>query len=103
MNLNNQTTIDQLAGLFASRKDSLDDHILWISQTGDVKLDVRSPYADERAFSQAQPALFACIKMYRRGQGYVGKKAAADKDFMARVLQSLKSEWASHHALPKSA
>ncbi|MGA8134022.1 MULTISPECIES: hypothetical protein [Pseudomonas] len=103
MNLNNQTTIDQLAGLFASRKDSLDDHILWISQTGDVKLDPRSPYADERAFSQAQPALFACIKMYRRGQGYVGKKAAADKDFMARVLQSLKSEWAAHHALPKSA
>lgn len=103
MNLNNQPTIDQLARLFAARKDSLDDHILWISETGDVKLDGRSPYTDERAFSQAQPALFACVKMYRRGQGYVGKKAAADKDFMARVLQTLKSEWASQHALPKSA
>jgi len=103
MNLNNQPTIDQLARLFASRKDSHDDHILWISATGDVKLDGRSPHTDERAFSQAKPELFACVKMYRRGQGYVGKKAAADNDFMGRVLQTLKSEWASHHALPKSA
>ena len=103
MNLNNQPTIDQLARLFALRKDSLDDHILWISETGDVKLDGRSPYNDERAFSLARPELFACVKMYRRGQGYVGKKAAADKDFMARVLQTLKFEWASRQALPKSA
>ncbi|NVZ99515.1 hypothetical protein [Pseudomonas gingeri] len=103
MNLNNQPTIDQLARLFASRKDSHDDHILWINQAGDVRLDARSPYTDERAFSQARPELFACLKMYRRGQGYVGKKAAADQDFMGRVLQALKAEWASHQALAKSA
>jgi hypothetical protein len=33
--------------------------------------------------------------MYRRGQGYVGKKAAADKDFIGNVLQTLKQTWAS--------
>ena len=33
--------------------------------------------------------------MYRRGQGYVGKKAAADKDFIGRVLETLKAEWQS--------
>ena len=31
--------------------------------------------------------------MYRRGQGYVGKKAAADTDFMSRVLQTLTLTW----------
>jgi len=103
MNLNNQPTIDQLARLFALRKDSHDDHILWISESGEVKLDGRSPYTDERAFSQAKSDLFACIKMYRRRQGYTGKKAAADKDFMGRVLQTLQAEWDSRQALPKSA
>nr|BFE89714.1 hypothetical protein GCM10020185_02500 [Pseudomonas brassicacearum subsp. brassicacearum] len=33
--------------------------------------------------------------MYRRGQGYVGKKAAADKDFIGRVLQTLTQAWQS--------
>ncbi|WP_017903883.1 hypothetical protein [Pseudomonas asplenii] len=103
MNLNNHPTIDQLAGLFASRKDSHDDHILWISETGEVRLDRRASHVDEQHFSRAQPDLLACLVMYRRGQGYTGKKAAADRDFMSRVLQNLKAEWNAHHALAKSA
>jgi hypothetical protein len=35
----------------------------------------------------------ARLKMYRKGQGYVGKKAAADKEFLGQVLQTLSSEW----------
>jgi hypothetical protein len=35
----------------------------------------------------------ARLRMYRRGQGYVGKKAAADKVFMSRVLQTLRNAW----------
>jgi hypothetical protein len=33
--------------------------------------------------------------MYRRGHGYVGKKAAADRDFIGNVLQTLKQAWDS--------
>ncbi len=103
MNLNNQPTIDELARLFASRKDSHDDHILWINHTGNVRLDARSSHTDEHAFTQARSELFACLTMYRRGQGYVGKKAAADKNFMSDVLQALKAKWAFHQPLAKSA
>lgn len=50
MNLNNNPTIDQLAQLFAVRKDSLDDHLLWVSQTGEVRLDRLPPNTVEDEF-----------------------------------------------------
>ncbi|NBA95982.1 hypothetical protein [Pseudomonas sp. R5(2019)] len=93
MNLNDQPTVDELAKLFAARKDTLDNHILWVSESGTVQIDTLAPFTQESEFEQHTPALRARLKMYRRGQGYVGKKAAADKDFMARVLQTLKQEW----------
>jgi hypothetical protein len=89
MNLNNQPTIDELARMFAAKKDSHDSHILWISKSG------LSPHAHEAEFDQNNQNLLARLKMYRRGQGYVGKKAAADKDFIGNVLQTLKQAWAS--------
>ena len=52
MNLNNNPTIDQLAQLFAVRKDSLDDHLLWVSQTGEVRLDRLPPNTVEDEFEE---------------------------------------------------
>ena len=95
MNLNNQPTIDELAHLFAAQKDSQDSHILWISKSGQVHIDCLSTHADETEFDKNNQNLLARLKMYRRGQGYVGKKAAADKDFIGNVLQTLKQAWAS--------
>ena len=95
MNLNNQPTIDELARMFAAKKDSHDNHILWISKCGQVHIDPLSPHAHEAEFDQNNQNLLARLKMYRRGQGYVGKKAAADKDFIASVLQTLKQAWNS--------
>ncbi|MEB0045922.1 MULTISPECIES: hypothetical protein [unclassified Pseudomonas] len=95
MNLNNQPTIDELARMFAAQKDSQDSHILWISKSGQVHIDCLSPHAHEEEFDKNNHNLLARLKMYRRGQGYVGKKAAADKDFIGRVLQTLKHAWAS--------
>ncbi|WP_347905685.1 hypothetical protein [Pseudomonas purpurea] len=93
MNLNNQPTIDELARMFAAQKDSHDSHILWVSTSGQVHIDCLSPHAHEAEFEQNTRDLCARLKMYRRGQGYVGKKAAADKDFIGRVLQTLRNEW----------
>lgn len=95
MNLNNQPTIDELARMFAAQKDSHDSHILWISKSGQVHMDSLSPHAHEAEFDQNNHDLLARLKMYRRGQGYVGKKAAADRDFIGSVLQTLKQAWAS--------
>ncbi|AHL34976.1 hypothetical protein CD58_19770 [Pseudomonas brassicacearum] len=95
MNLNNQPSIDELARMFAAHKDTLDNHILWISKTGQVHMDCLSPYTQEDEFEKNTQDLCARLKMYRRGQGYVGKKAAADKDFMGRVLQTLTQAWES--------
>ncbi|MBC2657900.1 hypothetical protein H7A76_20865 [Pseudomonas sp. MSSRFD41] len=95
MNLNNQPTIDELARMFAARKDSHDSHILWIAKSGQVHIDCLSPHSHEAEFDRNNQELAARLKMYRRGQGYVGKKAAADKDFIGRVLETLKTEWQS--------
>ena len=95
MNLNNQPTIDELARLFAARKDSLDSHILWVCDSGEVRIDKVSPLAGEEEFEQRNPNMRARIKMYRRGHGYVGKKAAADTHFIGNVLQTLQHEWAA--------
>lgn len=96
MNLNNQPSIDELARLFAAQKDSHDSHILWISKSGQVHIDCLSPHAHEAEFDRKNQQLLARLKMYRRGQGYVGKKAAADKDFIGNVLQTLKQTWAQN-------
>lgn len=93
MNLNEQPTIQELAKLFAARKDTLDSHILWICEAGEVHIDSLSPCTTEDEFEQRKPAMRARMKMYRRGQGYVGKKAAADTQFVGRVLETLQQEW----------
>ncbi|MBJ9973897.1 hypothetical protein IAE35_02380 [Pseudomonas sp. S75] len=94
MNLNNNPTIDQLARLFAARKDSQDDHLLWVSQTGEVRLDRLPANTVEHESERHMPeSMCARFKVYRRGQGYVGKKAAADTGFVERVLMTLQQEW----------
>ena len=95
MNLNNQPTIDELARMFAAQKDKHDSHILWIAKSGQVHIDCLSPHAHEEEFDKNNQDLLARLKMYRRGQGYVGKKAAADRDFIGRVFDTLKNEWQS--------
>lgn len=100
MNLNNQPTVNELARLFAAQKDTLNDHILWISDAGDVRIEPVTACKEETEFEKDRPQMRAHLKMYRRGQGYVGKKAAADTDFMSRVLQTLTLTWKKAQAEP---
>jgi hypothetical protein len=93
INLNNQPTIDELAQLFAARKDTLDDHVLWICEEGRVHIDPVAPCSPAGDSGSVHPKMRARLRTYRRGHGYVGKKAAADREFMGRVLHTLKSEW----------
>ena len=95
MNLNNQPTIDELAEMFAAQKDTLDDHILWIGKSGEVQLDCLAPNTQEAEFDRNNRELAARLKMYRRGQGYVGKKAAADRNFIEQVFDTLNNAWAA--------
>ncbi|AVE03090.1 hypothetical protein BK648_21050 [Pseudomonas poae] len=95
MNLNNQPTINELAEMFAAQKDTLDDHILWVGKSGEVKIDCLAPHTEEAEFDRNNRELAARLKMYRRGQGYVGKKAAADRNFIEQVFDTLNNAWAS--------
>jgi hypothetical protein len=95
MNLNNQPTIKELAEMFAAQKDTLDDHILWVGKSGEVKIDCLAPHTEEAEFDRNNRELAARLKMYRRGQGYVGKKAAADRNFIEQVFDTLNNAWAS--------
>ncbi|QKZ04766.1 MULTISPECIES: hypothetical protein [Pseudomonas] len=93
MNLNNQPTIEELAQLFASRKDTLDNHILWVCESGEVHIDGMARHAGEAEFEQSKPTMRARLRTYRRGQGYIGRKAAADREFIGRVLHTLEDQW----------
>ena len=92
MNLNNQPTVDELARLFAVRKDTHDSHILWVSESGDVHIEGLEHHACEQAFESDRPQMRARLRTYRRGKGYVGRKAAADRDFMVKVFHTLQHE-----------
>lgn len=93
MNLNQEPTVDQLAQLLATRKDRNDSHILWVCESGQVHVEGLGEHAEEAAFESTRPSMRARLRTYRRGLGYVGKKAAADRDFVSRVLHTLKQEW----------
>ncbi|TBU88310.1 hypothetical protein [Phytopseudomonas dryadis] len=103
MNLNDQPGIDELAQLFAKQKDSHDNHILWVCETGEVRLDRLPADQEEEEFVKHHPTLRARLRTYRRGQGYVGRKAAADRDFIGRVLQTLEHEWRRPQRKPDEA
>ncbi|MGL5995946.1 MAG: hypothetical protein ACRC1I_05400, partial [Pseudomonas proteolytica] len=75
--------------------DTLDDHILWIGKSGEVQIDCLAPHTEEAEFDRNNRELAARLKMYRRGQGYVGKKAAADRNFIEQVFDTLNNAWAS--------
>ncbi|MNT61987.1 hypothetical protein D3C72_1996700 [compost metagenome] len=45
----------------------------------------------------------ARLRTYHRGKGYVGKKAAADKEFIGRVYQTLQQEWPAARNKPEVA
>ena len=98
MNLNEQPTIDQLASLLAKQKDSHGNHIVWICRAGTVHIDCLPPGANEEEFIKRTPNLSARLKTYHRGLGYVGRKAAADTDFVGKVLQNLQHAWARQQA-----
>ncbi|SDG88141.1 hypothetical protein SAMN05216588_101292 [Pseudomonas flavescens] len=98
MNLNKQPTIDDLAQLFAKRKDSLDNHILWVCQSGEVRIDCLPSDQQEHEFVSQRPSLRTRLRTYRRGQGYVGRRAAADRDFLRSVLRTLEHEWTGQQA-----
>lgn len=93
MNITRHATTDELARLFAARKDTLDCHLLWLSDTGEVHLDAMAPCSQESEFRDLHPQMRVCVKMFRRGQGYVGKKAAADQAYLESLLKDLEAEW----------
>lgn len=95
MNLNQQPSIDELARLFAARKDKEGSHILWICESGEVHIDSLAPEIAEEEFVRRQPSMRARLRTYHRGKGYVGRKAAADRDFIGRVYRTLQQEWPS--------
>lgn len=103
MNLNNQHTPEDLAKLFAARKDKQESHILWIAENGEVHLDALAPELGEEEFEKRTPAMRARLKTYHRGKGYVGKKAAADKEFIGRVYRTLQQEWPAARNQPEVA
>ncbi|WP_349572442.1 hypothetical protein [Azotobacter salinestris] len=94
MNLNNDAlSPEDLAQLFAQRRDKSESHILWVCEEGEVHLDRLPAGMEEEEFEKRTPAMRVRLRAYRRGKGYVGKKAAADREFIGRVHQTLTEHW----------
>jgi len=93
MNLNHSLSPEDLARLFAERKDKNESHILWVCDQGDVHLDRLPAGMEEEEFEKRTPNMRVRFRAYRRGKGYVGRKAAADADFIGRVHRTLTEQW----------
>jgi len=48
---------------------------------------------EEAEFEKCIPTMRVRLRTYRRGSGYGGKKAAADKEFIGSVHRTLTEQW----------
>ncbi len=90
MNLKNDPTIDELAELFKPLNDNSSSHVMWVDTHGEVNISpvpANSGVIKEKAKFQYETLAF--------GNGYVGKKASEDLEYLEKELSYLKRDWAN--------
>ena len=93
MNLNEEPTQAQLMRLIAECDDSF-NHVVWVSKEGEVRVQALKP--DESAALWAiknDKEIQFRVELISAGQGRVGVKGSLDKNWIARLYQTLETNW----------
>ncbi|NHZ94568.1 hypothetical protein [Massilia sp. CCM 8734] len=97
MNLNQNPTVDQLKVIVAACDDEETHHILWVDNTGEVRVTPLPDDITPSGFERKFPTTLLRFETYHQGNGYVGQEAADDEAHMNSVFNSLVREWATQN------
>jgi hypothetical protein len=95
MNLNQNPTISQLSALHSACNDAAAHHVLWVDNTGEVRVTPLPEDINPSGFEDRFPTTVLRYETAQAGNGYVGPEAAADVKLMGRLFNSLQKEWAA--------
>lgn len=95
MNLNNNPTKDQFKAILEAADDSAGHNVLWVSSSGDVRIDVLPSGITPAGWEGSFPTTQLRYETFVRGNGYVGPKAASDPAYVERLYNSLITEWSN--------
>jgi hypothetical protein len=98
MNLNTAPTTEELQQLLAQHDDRAGDHVLWVDDRGDVHLSQLPRNLTADAFERSRPDMRLRCETFQKGNEYVGPGAASDEAWVARLFETLVSEWPKANA-----
>jgi hypothetical protein len=93
MNLSNNPTEAQLVALLAACDDKAADHVLWVSEEGEVSLTPLSVGESPARFIETTPGLCFCHETYPAGEGGVGSAASRKGDYVSLLYCDLRDAW----------
>ena len=88
MNLKNDPIVEELAELFEPLNDN-SSHVMWVDNHGKVYI---SPVPANSGVIKAKAKFH--YETLASGNGYVGKKASEDLEYLEKELGYLKRDWA---------
>jgi hypothetical protein len=83
VNLNRNPTADQLRELIRQGDDRAGDHVLWVTQAGQVRLSRILRGHAAATLEEANPDMKVRFETFLAGNEYVGAGAAADDEWIA--------------------
>jgi hypothetical protein len=93
MNLDQNPTLDQLRDMLRSHDDRAGDHVVWVTRSGDVRLDRLPRGGNVHEFVAAHPDMQLRLETFQAGNGYVGPEAAGDDAWIAELFGWLTRTW----------
>lgn len=92
MNLNN-ATIEEFRELLRNCDDESYNHILWVSNYGDIFIDKFSCKNPSSEFIEKNKNVLFWKGVFYSGNGYVGENAASDTHYLEGLFQELVNNW----------
>jgi hypothetical protein len=96
LNLEDNPKPEQLAQLLAECDDNAGHHIIWVDYEGNVFIDMVPNNLTPAGWAEQNWGLYKFrFETAQKGNGYVGKEAAKDKEYVKNELESLIEHWKS--------
>lgn len=102
MNLNNNPTKEQLKDLFRPLNDEAGHHILWVDNSGEVRVTLLPDDINPVGWESKFPTTRFRFETFCVGNGYVGPEAAEDENHVTMHFNWLMRTWANRGAGTKA-
>jgi hypothetical protein len=93
MNLAEHPSKANLKVLIALADDNEGSHMIWVSESGDVHIDVIPKHHAASAHADELPSMRFRLETLEAGNGWTGPRAASDDDWIERLYVGLTRHW----------